>query len=185
MKAVFDCVVAKTIFGNAVFISGERNNQESDANLFDASIEEYLDGCCLEDNGIEKSVIERMVVGVYSCKISFAATDKDATSGISIYGISNYAPTRIEKIEVCNQCFSETIESVNCQCVTNKVYPTVELEFTICSCCGSTVGNGEPCATEFNIRQLSGNAEKITPVLDGTETIDGQPIDEYLDELGR
>jgi hypothetical protein len=56
------------------------------------------------------------------------------------------------KYKVCTQCLSPSIIDADCICVYSRNYPTVELEFEHCSCCGNT--SDEYADTEFNEEQL-------------------------------
>lgn len=60
--------------------------------------------------------------------------------------------THLQKIKVCDRCFSDTITDPNCQCCIGK-YKTIELEFEVCDCCGNTIEDGQPAETEFNNSQ--------------------------------
>lgn len=55
------------------------------------------------------------------------------------------------KIEVCTSCLSPIIVDPDCICVYQKDYPTIELEFEQCGCCGNT--KSHPAFTEFNLAQ--------------------------------
>ena len=61
--------------------------------------------------------------------------------------------THLQKIKVCDRCFSDTIVDPNCQCCIGK-YKLIELEFYVCNCCGTTIDN-QPADTEFNRKQIS------------------------------
>jgi len=61
--------------------------------------------------------------------------------------------TRLEKHEVCDQCYSLEIIDINCVC-TYREYKTIELEFEVCDCCGHLINNGEPADTPFNTEQF-------------------------------
>lgn len=58
----------------------------------------------------------------------------------------------IVKIKVCASCLSTDIVDKNCICVWEKKYPTVELEFEQCDCCGNV--SQFPIDNEFNYKQL-------------------------------
>jgi hypothetical protein len=56
------------------------------------------------------------------------------------------------KYKVCTECLSPGIIDADCICVYSRNYPTIELEFEHCSCCGNT--SDEYADTEFNETQL-------------------------------
>lgn len=60
-----------------------------------------------------------------------------------------------DKYEVCADCHSAEIIYSECVCVTEKRYPTIELEFDICRCCGHT--STLPNDSEFNDQQYEDN----------------------------
>lgn len=62
--------------------------------------------------------------------------------------------TNLEKHHVCVICWSVNITDTNCICAHSSNYPTVELEFEVCGCCGSIISDGQPEDTEFNKSQL-------------------------------
>ncbi len=61
---------------------------------------------------------------------------------------------KIEKHTVCASCLSVGITDVFCICMDSNVYPTIELEFEVCKCCGNLICDGDPAETEFNKKQL-------------------------------
>ena len=56
------------------------------------------------------------------------------------------------RIHVCTECLSPAILYKDCRCVWDKHYPTVELEFEQCECCGHVAE--QPAETAFNDIQL-------------------------------
>lgn len=58
----------------------------------------------------------------------------------------------ITKIIVCKDCLSPNIVDKNCICVWERNYPTIELEFEQCECCGHL--SIYPIDNEFNKAQL-------------------------------
>lgn len=62
--------------------------------------------------------------------------------------------TRLEKHTVCTSCYAVGIEHADCVCTYQKDYPTVELEFEVCECCGQLISDGSPADTEFNDAQM-------------------------------
>lgn len=60
---------------------------------------------------------------------------------------------RLEKHDVCDQCYSEGAINLDCGC-THGEYFLVELEFEVCDCCGHVLEDGNPADTEFNQRQF-------------------------------
>jgi hypothetical protein len=64
------------------------------------------------------------------------------------------ASIRLEKHEVCVDCYSLGISYNDCVCTYQKNYPTIELEFEVCGCCGNVVEDGSPADTQFNRDQL-------------------------------
>lgn len=54
--------------------------------------------------------------------------------------------------KVCTSCLSPAIVDVDCICTYSNKYPTIELEFEHCSCCGHT--SEDYADTEFNNSQL-------------------------------
>lgn len=58
----------------------------------------------------------------------------------------------LEKLSVCRECLSPDIIYAECVCVTERRYPTIELEFEVCKCCGNM--SSQPADTEFNAKQL-------------------------------
>ena len=61
--------------------------------------------------------------------------------------------TKLEKIEVCDQCYSLGITDNNCVCSYGH-YKVIELEFEVCNCCGHLINDGLPADTPFNEKQL-------------------------------
>lgn len=61
---------------------------------------------------------------------------------------------KLEKIEVCAECFSYGINYLDCVCTYQKNYPTVLLEFEVCTCCGHIISDGTPADTEYNNKVL-------------------------------
>ena len=57
----------------------------------------------------------------------------------------------IVKHRVCAGCESLEILYVDCRCVWDKNYPTMELEFERCDCCGRE--DSRALDSEFNIQQ--------------------------------
>jgi RNase P subunit RPR2 len=53
---------------------------------------------------------------------------------------------------VCASCHSLAIVDKDCICVWENKYPTIELEFEQCECCGHV--SEYPADTEFNMKQL-------------------------------
>lgn len=64
--------------------------------------------------------------------------------------------TRLEKIDVCDQCYSASVTDTNCVCAYDN-YKTITLEFEICVCCGHIINDGYPADTPFNEKQLKNN----------------------------
>jgi hypothetical protein len=62
--------------------------------------------------------------------------------------------TRIEKHIVCANCESVGITDNDCICTYQNKYPTVELEFEVCNCCGNLLNDGQRADTPFNDEQL-------------------------------
>jgi hypothetical protein len=56
------------------------------------------------------------------------------------------------KHKVCTSCLSPVIIHIDCICTYSNKYPTIELEFEHCSCCGHT--SEKYADTEFNYSQL-------------------------------
>jgi len=61
--------------------------------------------------------------------------------------------TKLEKYNVCDQCFAVGIINNDCMCSYGK-YTTIELEFEVCECCGNLIDDGNPADTEFNNKQF-------------------------------
>ena len=61
---------------------------------------------------------------------------------------------KLKKFEVCATCYSVGMTDINCVCVYEHKWDTIELEFEVCSCCGSLIEDGNPADTEFNKKQL-------------------------------
>ena len=64
--------------------------------------------------------------------------------------MTNYVLT---KFTVCADCTSVGITNNNCICSYSKDYPTIELEFEVCECCGHLLRDGDPAHTLFNEEQ--------------------------------
>ena len=64
---------------------------------------------------------------------------------------------QLQKIEVCDQCYSAGILDPNCICAYGK-YKRIELEFEVCGCCDTLIDDGSPAETLFNTEQI----KKIT-----------------------
>lgn len=60
---------------------------------------------------------------------------------------------RLEKFEVCDQCYSVGLLYNDCICSYGK-YEIIELEFEVCQCCGNLVDDGTPADTPFNRGKL-------------------------------
>ena len=67
------------------------------------------------------------------------------------------ANTKLIKFSVCADCFGIGIIDNGCQCVTENNFPTIELEFEVCNCCGNLIEDGTPADTEFNRKQFEKN----------------------------
>jgi hypothetical protein len=67
--------------------------------------------------------------------------------------------TRLEKLKVCDQCWSVGMTDPYCVCA-NGNYTTIELEFEVCACCGNLTEDGSPAETPFNEEQLKKQKEK-------------------------
>jgi hypothetical protein len=65
---------------------------------------------------------------------------------------------RLEKHEVCVDCYSIGISHIDCICGYQNNYPTIELEFEVCGCCGNVVEDGSPAETQFNWEQFKKNS---------------------------
>jgi len=61
--------------------------------------------------------------------------------------------THLEKRTVCKSCLSVRITDNDCICTYSNGYPTIELEFEVCDCCGQLVNDGDPADSEFNNKQ--------------------------------
>lgn len=59
---------------------------------------------------------------------------------------------KLIKIEACTSCYSHALLYVDCICSYQNGYPTIELEFEECECCG--VISTHYADTEFNKLQL-------------------------------
>ena len=59
-----------------------------------------------------------------------------------------------KKIKVCKRCLSQGVMDADCICMYTSNYPTIELEFNFCECCGQILNDGDPDETEFNIGQF-------------------------------
>jgi len=62
--------------------------------------------------------------------------------------------THLQKFTVCRSCTSVTITDRNCRCTYSNGYPTIELEFEVCDCCGNLISDGNPADTLFNDEQF-------------------------------
>lgn len=62
--------------------------------------------------------------------------------------------TKLEKHVVCKHCQCVGIGYSECRCTYMNNYPTIELEFEVCNCCGNLVQDGCPADTEFNKQQF-------------------------------
>ena len=62
--------------------------------------------------------------------------------------------TRLEKHKVCADCHSIGITQNDCICTYQNGYPTIELEFEVCNCCGNVLNDGQCADTSFNTEQL-------------------------------
>jgi hypothetical protein len=62
--------------------------------------------------------------------------------------------TRLEKHHVCTSCLAVGLVDKDCICTYSKSYPTIELEFVECECCGHLIRDGRPAETPFNEKQL-------------------------------
>jgi hypothetical protein len=60
---------------------------------------------------------------------------------------------KLEKVVVCRSCLSDSILYSDCICTYKRNYPTIELEFEVCKCCGNLINDGQPANTEFNKQQ--------------------------------
>lgn len=56
---------------------------------------------------------------------------------------------------VCACCYSVGITDSRCICTYSNNYPTIELEFDVCECCGQIINDGNPADTAFNKEQMS------------------------------
>ena len=61
--------------------------------------------------------------------------------------------TRLEKFEVCDQCYSVGIRP-GCICSYDK-YKTIKLEFKVCECCDQLINDWSPPDTPFNKEQIN------------------------------
>jgi len=57
------------------------------------------------------------------------------------------------KHKVCAQCHGSSVVDIDCICMYSNNYPTIELEFEECACCGNVLNDGNPHDTPFNIEQ--------------------------------
>jgi hypothetical protein len=64
------------------------------------------------------------------------------------------ANTKLIKFSVCIDCFGIGIIDSECRCVTGNNFPTIQLEFEVCSCCENIIEDGNPADTEFNRKQF-------------------------------
>ena len=62
--------------------------------------------------------------------------------------------THLEKFTVCSSCYSVGIRDMDCICGYQNGYPTIELEFEVCDCCGQLISDGDPADSEFNNAKL-------------------------------
>ena len=62
--------------------------------------------------------------------------------------------TRLVKHKVCVDCRAVGIIYNDCVCTYQKGYPTIELEFEVCNCCGNIVNDVQCAETPFNDKQL-------------------------------
>ena len=60
----------------------------------------------------------------------------------------------LRKHKVCADCFSVGITISDCICTYSRNYPTIELEFEECPCCGNLLNDGNPADTPFNDEQF-------------------------------
>ena len=60
---------------------------------------------------------------------------------------------RLTKVRACAECYDHPAERDRCICWVERDYPTIELEFTECVCCGHIDEANIPF-TEFNRKQL-------------------------------
>lgn len=63
---------------------------------------------------------------------------------------------RLTKVRACAECYDHPAERDRCICWVERDYPTIELEFTECICCGHIDETNIPF-TEFNRKQLGDN----------------------------
>ncbi len=68
--------------------------------------------------------------------------------------------TILQKFKVCTSCLSVNITDNDCICMYQKDYPTIELEFEVCECCGHLIEDGSPADTSFNDQQFTKLNEK-------------------------
>lgn len=61
--------------------------------------------------------------------------------------------TRLEKFDVCVDCWGVGILHSDCKCAYGK-FKTIKLEFEVCDCCGNIIDDGNPADTEFNEKKL-------------------------------
>jgi len=61
----------------------------------------------------------------------------------------------LKKYEVCASC--KSIEKVNSNCICNvvKIYPTIELEFEVCRCCGNPITPSKFAKTDNNLQAIN------------------------------
>ena len=60
---------------------------------------------------------------------------------------------QITKIAACSECYNHPYERDRCICWTESEYPTIEIEFKQCRCCGNVDFENIPF-TKFNREQL-------------------------------
>lgn len=60
-----------------------------------------------------------------------------------------------QKHTVCADCFAVGITQIDCRCTYMNNYPTVELEFEVCKCCGQLLDDGSPANTPFNDESIT------------------------------
>lgn len=65
----------------------------------------------------------------------------------------SFGKSRLEKHNVCIDCYSVGITYTDCICQYGK-FPTIELEFEVCECCGNLIKDGNPADSEFNTKQF-------------------------------
>lgn len=63
--------------------------------------------------------------------------------------------TSIKKFVVCAACHGIGVPEPECICTYQNGYPTIELEFEVCDCCGHPVSDGTAADTPFNDEQFA------------------------------